>query len=109
MLYPTERDDYLAAFSLKSQYLIEADEQRLVLVGGSNVAFGANCHAETITSRTVVNLGLHAGIGLNVMLEQALSGIRAGDLVVVSLEYEHFDRRLGEGCGRCWLSMKQMP
>ena len=30
------------------------------------------------------------------MLEQALAGIRTGDLVVVSLEYEHFERRLGE-------------
>ena len=97
MLYPTEQDDYLAAFSAKSDRLALLDSQRLVLVGGSNVAFGANCQSlETTTSRKVVNLGLHAGIGLNVMLEQALAGIRTGDLVVVSLEYEHFDRRLGE-------------
>ena len=83
MLYPTEQDDYLAAFSLKSQYLIEADEQRLAQIGGSNVAFGANCHTlrplplDSCESWSACRhwSKRHAG---------ARPGIRAEDLVVVS-------------------------
>ena len=97
LLYPTEPDDYLGAFDGKTRLLASEGPSRIVFVGGSNVAFGMNCETlETLVGRPIINMGVHAGIGLNVMFEQALSEVRAGDLVVLSPEYEHFDRRLGE-------------
>ena len=96
-VYPSEKDDYLAAYANKSSLIKAPGESRLVLVGGSNVAFGFDCDAlERGTDRQIVNMGLHAGLGLHVILEQALTGVQSDDLVVVSLEYEHFDRRFGE-------------
>ncbi len=95
--YPVAPDDYLSAMDSKTSLLQDGNGGRLVLVGGSNMAFGLSCdQLRDGTGREVVNLGLHAGVGLNVMLRQAESGIGTGDVVVVSLEYEHFDRRLGE-------------
>ena len=95
--YPVAPDDYLAAMDTKTNLLRDGNGQRVILVGGSNMAFGVNCgQLSDGTGRDVVNLALHAGIGLHVMLRQAESGVRTGDVVVVSLEYEHFDRRLGE-------------
>lgn len=75
----------------KERRLAEAPSPRLVLVGGSGLAFGVD--SATIDtalggSYQVVNMGLHAGLGLDFMLNEALDGLREGDVVVLTPEYD---------------------
>jgi hypothetical protein len=83
--------DYLNASIDKEALLATAPSPRVIFVGGSNVAFGVD--SQTIAAnlaRNPVNMGLHAGLGLEFMLREVESGIRKDDLIVMSLEYNHF-------------------
>ncbi len=83
---------YMDALQDKAALLARADEPgRVILVGGSNTAWGLNAvdlgHA---LGRPVVNTGLHAALGLDVMLDFPAAYLRPGDIVILSLEYEHY-------------------
>lgn len=83
-------DNYLAASVDKARLLATSRSPRVVLVGGSNLAFGIDSRliASGLGGRyTPVNLGLHAGLGLQFELNEALRGVRRGDIVVLSPEY----------------------
>jgi hypothetical protein len=82
---------YLAAWRDKERLLRETPPPRVVLVGGSNLAFGVDsARLGRELGRHAVNLGLHAGLGEELMLRWAESGLLPGDVVVVSMEYEKF-------------------
>jgi hypothetical protein len=84
-------ENYTAETSTKSRLLATMPSPRIVLVGGSNLAFGIDSpllQKELGGSRHVVNMGLSAGLGLPFELNQALAGLRPGDVAVLSLEYE---------------------
>lgn len=69
----------------------QAPSPKLLVVGGSNTAFGIDSEAlGEALDLPVVNLGLHAGLGLEYMLREAEGFVEGGDLVVVSPEYEQF-------------------
>jgi hypothetical protein len=92
------RNSYLEAWRSKHARLHAPGTRRLVLVGGSNLAFGVDsARLEADMQRTVVNLGLHGGLGLRLMLNEALEGTRAGDLAVLVAEYEQFFGRVADG------------
>lgn len=86
------RNEYIAGALDKQALLREAPGPRLILVGGSNLAFGMN--SQQIAGQLgyhPVNMGLHAGFGLAFMLNQvARDKLLKGDVVVVSMEYQHF-------------------
>jgi hypothetical protein len=72
----------------KHQRLVQSKRARLILVGGSNMAFGIQSELiEAALPYEPTNLGLHAGLGLGFILEDALSEVAHDDIVVVSLEY----------------------
>jgi len=84
-------DNYLAAWSAKHRRLIGPGQRRVLLTGGSNIAFGVNSsRLHTEIDRDTINLGLHGGVGLALMVHEVEDGARAGDLVVLIPEYEHF-------------------
>ncbi len=82
---------YLAAFRDKRAGLAGRDSPRIVFVGGSNLAFGLD---SLLVQRELglrpVNTGLHAGLGLELILDLARDRVAEGDVVVVSPEYELF-------------------
>jgi hypothetical protein len=86
-------NDYLLAIEPKHQLLEKLPSPRIIFMGGSSVAFG-------IDSKSIgdslglngFNLGLHAGLGLQFMVNEALEMTKPGDILVVSTEYF-----LGEG------------
>lgn len=83
--------NYLAATLEKHARLENASSPRLILVGGSNLAFGVDSEAlGKAIGREVVNMGLVGGLGLDFMLNEVAPAVRAGDLVVLSLEYDLF-------------------
>lgn len=91
--------NYLAATVDKHRRLHARQAPRVILVGGSNVAFGFESdRMERALGRPVVNMGLAAGLGVEFMLAEIESALRAGDIVVLSLEYDHFAR--GPALGR---------
>ncbi len=84
-------EPYLAAMVDKHQLANSIPHKRMLLVGGSNLAFG-------IDSATLqrefgyhpINLGLCAGLGLEFMLNQCRDLMKRDDIVILSLEYTHF-------------------
>jgi hypothetical protein len=85
------RNSYLDVWGTKHQHLVGPGHNRLILAGGSNVAFGVDSSAlQAVTQREILNLGLHGGLGLALMLNEVEAGARAGDVVVLFPEYELF-------------------
>ena len=83
--------EYMAAIEKKYQWLHSIEEPKIILVGGSNLAFGIDSkELENILEMPVVNLGLHAGLKQHYMLEMAKAGVKADDIVIVGFEYETF-------------------
>jgi hypothetical protein len=92
--YPMGEGNYLRVWGEKDRRLAQAGPPRVLLVGGSNLPFGMDSAVlEKALGRPVLNLGLHFGIGRELMLGQAEAHVRAGDVVVVSLEHVHLFRR----------------
>jgi hypothetical protein len=75
----------------KHQRLMDTAAPRLVLAGGSNLAFGID--SETLQNglgMSVVNTGIHAGIGLGRILDDIAPFLQSGDTLVIAPEYSHF-------------------
>ncbi|HAN21269.1 MAG: hypothetical protein A2Y15_02320 [Clostridiales bacterium GWF2_36_10] len=85
---PQYTDGYNASILDKYERLTSINEPKIILVGGSNFAFGID--SKLITDELnmpVVNLGLHAGLGSEFILELSKKGINSGDIIIVGLEY----------------------
>ena len=82
---------YMAAFEDKIQLLQEHHEPTLILVGGSNLAFGIDSEIlEDEIQLPTLNGGLHAGLGLQFYLDVAAKYARRGDTVILAPEYSLF-------------------
>lgn len=75
----------------KHALLERTPSPRIILIGGSSVPFGIDStRLESELGRPVVDMGLHAGLGMRFMLSDLLPYVRPGDLVVAMPEYVHF-------------------
>jgi hypothetical protein len=82
------KGNYFAAIIDKHHYAQSIKKPKIILAGGSNLAFGiASDSIENSLHRPVVNLGLYAGFGLDFVLQETLSEVKKGDLVILSPEY----------------------
>lgn len=94
----TSEHTYTAAQLDKIEMLRKTPSPRLVLLGGSNIALSLDSQLLSgVIGLPVVNMGLHAGLGLRYMLDSATPLLQSGDLVVVVPEYEQFTGRTFEG------------
>ena len=77
-------ETYLAALPDKAAALDAVESPKIVVIGGSGAAFNVDCEllSQALPGYRAVNFGLYAGLGVPVMLELALPGLRAGDAVV---------------------------
>lgn len=67
------------------------EKQRIILVGGSNIAMGLDSeYLEKTLGISAVNTGIHAGIGIKMCMDDVKPYIKEGDIVVLIPEYEHF-------------------
>ena len=81
-------DQYLAAWGDKYERLVSTRPPRILLAGGSSVAFGFDSPAiEQALARPVVNVGLHAAVGREMVLREIEETVGPGDVVVLSFEY----------------------
>ena len=82
-------ETFLGALSPKLTLLKETDTPKIVVVGGSSVAFGLD--SELLAKETgyeVVNFGLYATLGTRVMLDLSENYINEGDIVVLAPELD---------------------
>ncbi|MGE3309983.1 MAG: hypothetical protein AB7O66_08435 [Limisphaerales bacterium] len=85
--------NYLAEAVPKHRLLESTQSPKVVLVGGSSMAFGIRSdRLEAALGRPVVNMGLASGLGLEFMLAEVEPRMRAGDTVILGFEYDHFAR-----------------
>lgn len=91
-------DNYLAAVLEKDRLIRSTPSPKIILVGGSNLAFGIDSRAmRDSLDVNVVNMGLYAKLGLRYMLAQVKPYIRPGDAVVIVPEYDQFFGKFSEG------------
>lgn len=83
---------YMYGYGIKKKLLKETDGERIIFVGCSNLAFGLNSEMiKEATGLNPINMGLHAGIGRKLTLNDAILGaLKPNDLVVLCLEYDHY-------------------
>lgn len=98
-LLPYDQDGFMQAQADKMSALSDPDrESAIVLLGGSNVAFGydSSIIADSLCRR-VINAGLHAGLGMKYIIDDCFPHLRKDDLLVLSLEYGHYYGELAWG------------
>jgi len=73
----------------KVDRLAEIDEPKIVVVGGSSVAFGLDSEMiERYTGMPVVNFGVYAALGTKLMLDLSRDFISTGDVIVLAPELD---------------------
>ncbi|MDX9749804.1 MAG: hypothetical protein RBT71_01810 [Flavobacteriales bacterium] len=88
---PVTPVDFTAASIAKHARARAVGSPKVLLVGGSNVAFGvASGTVEEALCMPVVNLALHAGLGFGYMKNEAVRFMGPGDLVIVALEESNY-------------------
>lgn len=86
------QDSYYAELSLMYQRLNNAQGPKIVVVGGSNVAFGLDSAlleellAEKGFDYTVCSFGLYAAVGTSAMLDLSQNTLNEGDIVILAFE-----------------------
>lgn len=90
-LLPFDNYRYLGADVDKQAILKKTKSPKVLIVGGSNVAFSIDAkEIANALNMPVINMGLHANLGLRYMLSEVKQFIYPGDLVIIIPEYEHF-------------------
>ncbi|MEO5580607.1 MAG: hypothetical protein ABIR58_08100 [Gemmatimonadaceae bacterium] len=91
-------DNYLASVLEKDRIIRNTPSPKIILVGGSNLAFGIDSRMlQDSIGMPVVNMGLYAKLGLRYMLAQAKPYIARNDVVVIVPEYEQFYGEFANG------------
>ena len=86
-LSPVYDDTFVGELGEKYGRLNSLEGEKIVVVGGSSVAFGLDSAAlEREVGMPVVNFGLYANLGTKLMLDLSRSGIGEGDIIVLAPE-----------------------
>jgi len=105
-----EGNDYAEATVLKHERLDSIEGPKIVLVGGSNLAFGIDTlQMQTETGCPVMNMGMNGYFGVRYMLEEVRPSLRAGDTVVIALEYDSFFKSVDGTASNLALIVKANP
>lgn len=91
--FPIAKNSYTLGHIDKIEKLKEKSfKNRILFFGGSNVAFGMNSEflEKNISEYKILNLGTHASLGIRYPLDEINKYLRKGDILILSLEYDHF-------------------
>lgn len=102
---------WIEAIYQEKQALVTQQQvpRRILIFGGSGIHFGVDALSiEQSIDVPVFNLGLHAGLGLNIMLASLSETVRPGDIVLFVPEYDllknagtgHFSSSFGAAINR---------
>lgn len=105
-----EGGTYARATIIKHERLASIEGPKVVLVGGSNLAFGIDTLLmQRITQCPVVNMGMNGFFGVRFMLEEVRPTLAAGDTVVIALEYDSFFKSVDGTASNLLLVVKERP
>jgi len=91
VLLPENPHSYYKAYARKLDRLRSLPSPKMVLVGGSNLAFGMDSSMlQRHIGMPVVNMGMNGGLGLDFMLKGVEPYLACGDVVVLAPEYPNF-------------------
>lgn len=90
VIIPPQYDKtFVGALDDKMERLNSIEEDKIIVVGGSSVAFGLDSQLmEEQTGMPVVNFGLYAALGTKVMLDLSRAGVKEGDVVIIAPEMD---------------------
>lgn len=87
------RVDYLAGLKAKHDRLEKIDSPKVIIIGGSNATFGLNSPMlEKALCKPVVNMTIHASLGLRFMVDEVKNSLGPGDIVIAPLEFSAYSR-----------------
>jgi len=93
-----DHNHYLLAFWDKHAILESTPSPRIIIVGGSNTVFNFDSPwISAATGMPVINMGLHAGLGLRFMLNEIRDEVDSADVILIVPEYAQFFRENIEG------------
>ena len=82
-------ESFVYSINSKLDRLESIEEDKIVVIGGSSVAFGLDSEMlERNTGMPVVNFGVYAALGTKIMLDLALPHIKEGDIVIIAPELD---------------------
>ncbi len=89
LLSPEYDETFVGALDEKLERLHSIEENKIVIVGGSSVAFGYDGEImEKYLDMPVVNFGLYAALGTKLMLDLSKDAVKEGDIVIVAPEMD---------------------
>ncbi len=109
------QDSYYAQLPELYHRLTDSPGKRIVLVGGSNVAFGVDVGllehllAQYGYEYTVCPFGLYAAVGASAMLELSQDQLREGDVVVLAVEPTDETLSTYFGASAFWKCAEEAP
>ncbi|MBI1192059.1 MAG: hypothetical protein GC205_02640 [Bacteroidetes bacterium] len=110
---PNNQKAYLAALQDKQARLdsLQASgKPKMVLIGGSNVAFGLNSRSlEQAFGLPVVNMATHAGLRYEYMIRQVSAYPRPGDVYLIFPEFSQMYEPLSVGTPILYQSLEVFP
>ena len=84
---PQYKDTYYGALAKQYDRLCAVNEPKVVVVGGSNVAFGLDSQLfESLYGRPSVAFGLYGSFGIKVMMDWSKVNVNRGDVIVLAPE-----------------------
>ena len=83
-------DTFMGELKYKTALLENTPGPRIILVGGSGVAFGADTAQmeACLPGYHVVNFGMYAALGTSVMMDLSAPGLREGDIILLIPEQQ---------------------
>ena len=86
-----EKNSLYFANNQKDSLLINTPAPRIIFIGGSNLSFGLNSQIiKDSLKLNPINLGVHANIGLEYMIDNTKRYIKKSDIVILAPEYNNF-------------------
>lgn len=99
MLVPDE-NNYAKATLLKHERLETLEGRKVVMVGGSNLAYGLESDViEQATGCPTVNMGMNGYFGARYMLNEVRPSLHEGDIVVIAFEWDNYGKTV-DGVGK---------
>lgn len=111
-IVPPRRGCVFHMLNVKDSLMDNTPSPRLVVLGGSSVAYGiCSPMLRDSLNMNVINAGLTAGLGLKYILEEATPHLRQGDVVLICLEYSHlysvmYGNSIGLGPAMYWTGFR---
>ncbi|MBN1534807.1 MAG: hypothetical protein JXA20_19200 [Spirochaetes bacterium] len=86
---PVDRDSYIAATVDRHRNLERTPRPRIILIGGSSLAFGTDSEMiHRATGQNVVNMGYHGGLGIQFYANEIKPYLGKGDTVIAMFEHQ---------------------